>query len=86
MREARDRIADNEREAAYNRILQLIRKAGRGGITPGSLSDKCRNVDTRMRLQLVADLESSGRVLRVTQQSGGRGRPSERLICTEFPR
>jgi hypothetical protein len=86
MCEARDRIADGEREAAYNRILQLIRKAGRDGITQGLINDRCRNVDTRLKQQIVAELEECGRVLRVRQETGKKGRPMERLVSTDFRR
>lgn len=86
MREARDRIADNEREAAYNRILGLIRKAGRDGLAPGALNDKCRAVDARMRQQILADLEESGRVVRVKGIGGKKGRPMERLVAMDFRR
>ncbi|HEY0628569.1 MAG TPA: DUF3987 domain-containing protein [Sphingomicrobium sp.] len=86
MGEARDRIADNEREAAYNRILHLVRKAGRAGIAPGTLGDKCRGIDKRMREQIIADLEESGRVIRVREETGKKGRPTDRLVSTDFRR
>jgi hypothetical protein len=81
VREARDRIADNEREAAYNRILGLIRKAGKGGITEGTIRDRCRAIDQRVRQQVIEDLLLSGRAFKMRAASGAPGRPSERLIA-----
>jgi hypothetical protein len=86
VREARDRIADNEREAAYNRILGLIRKAGKGGITEGTIRDRCRAIDQRVRQQVIEDLLLSGRAFKMRAASGAPGRPSERLIAVDFPR
>ncbi|MGN6849603.1 MAG: DUF3987 domain-containing protein [Sphingomicrobium sp.] len=82
IREARDRIADNEREASYNRILLLIRKAGNAGITEGTIRDRCRGIDERMRKQILDDLQISGRVRKMTASTGKAGRPAERLIAT----
>lgn len=86
MREARDRIADNEREAAYNRILLLIRKAGKGGLSEGVIRDRCRTIDQRVRQQIIDDLQVSGRVWKVKVASGKVGRPAERLVAEEFRR
>jgi hypothetical protein len=86
MREARDRIADNEREAAYNKILNMIRKARADGLSEGVIRDRCRNIDQRMRQQIIDDLQVSGRVRKLTMPTGKQGRPAERLVATEFLR
>jgi hypothetical protein len=86
MREARDRIADNEREAAYNKILGIIRKAGKDGVSEGVIRDRCRNIDQRVRQQIIDDLQVSGRVWKLTVQTGRQGRPPERLVVAEFRR
>lgn len=78
IREARDKIADNEREAHVNRILALIKKAGKEGITGGVVADRFRNIDKRKRLEIIDDLTLSGRIKsEITFGTGGR--PKHRL-------
>lgn len=77
IRESADRIADNERGDAMNRILRMIRVAGASGVTPGKIADKQRGVDARLREQIIRDLVEAGRV-RLDRQSGTGGRARER--------
>jgi hypothetical protein len=86
MGEARDRIADNEREANYNKILGLIRSAGKNGITEGTIRDRCRGIDQRVQKQVLADIQMSGRVMKRSTLTGKKGRPSERLVAMDLRR
>lgn len=80
IRESADRIADNERGDAMNRILRMIRAAGGAGVTLGRIADKQRGVDARLREQILRDLIEAGRV-RLDRQSGTGGRARERYIA-----
>ncbi|WP_049775146.1 DUF3987 domain-containing protein [Hyphomicrobium denitrificans] len=80
IRESTDRIADNERGDAVNRILRMIRVAGNAGVTAGRIADKQRGVDARLRDQILRDLVEAGRV-RLDRQSGTGGRARERYIA-----
>jgi hypothetical protein len=75
--QARDRIADNAREADMNRILDHIKKAGDEGITPGTVADRCRSIEKRKREEIIQDLTLSGRVRQ--QITPTTGRPMNRL-------
>jgi hypothetical protein len=69
--ETRDRIADNQREADLQRILGLIKKAGKDGVTEGVIADRCRNIDRKRRDELLADLVLACRVeMRETPTKG----------------
>ena len=81
IRESSDRIADNERGDAMNRILRMIRAAGDTGVTAGRIADKQRGVDARLREQILRDLVEAGRG-RLDRQSGTGGRARERYIAT----
>jgi hypothetical protein len=78
-----DRIADNERGAAVNSILNHIRKAGAKGITEGRIVDRMRGVDARMRTQILQDLQMAGQV-NFVRTSGTGGRASERYVAANF--
>lgn len=60
--ETRDRIADSQREADYNRILRLIKDAGADGLKPSAIPDRTRSIDERRRTEIIRDLTISGRV------------------------
>lgn len=75
-----DRIADNERGAAYGRLLRFIQSAGCEGVRPGRIADKNRGIDTRLREQLLSDLVMAGRV-RFERLEGTGGRPRERYVA-----
>jgi len=80
IRESADRIADNERGEAMNRILRMIRSAGERGVTPGRIADKQRGIDARLRAQILHDLVAAGRIIH-DRQSGTGGRARERYIA-----
>ncbi len=79
VRESADRIADNERGEAMNRILRMIRSAGDKGVTPGRIADKQRGIDARLRAQILQDLVAAGRIT-LDRQTGTGGRARERYI------
>jgi hypothetical protein len=80
IRESSDRIADNERGEAFNRILGLIRKAGSAGITEGRIADRAKHLDARLRAQILNDLQLAGRV-RFERRTGTGGRAGERYYA-----
>ena len=80
MGEARDRIADNDREAAYNRIIEVIKKGAKAGVTEGRIRDRTRGIDQRVYREIISDLQSSGRVRLLRKDVGSKGRPSERWV------
>lgn len=80
VRESADRIADNERGDAMNRILRMIRAAGHVGVTAGKIADKQRGIDARLRAQILTDLVDARRV-RLDRQSGTGGRARERYVA-----
>ena len=81
LQEAGDRIADNERGAAWNKIFGLIRSSGAAGITEGRIADRAKCIDKRMRDQLLADMQLAGKV-RLDRKMGTGGRPSERYFVS----
>jgi hypothetical protein len=64
----------------------MIRKARGDGLSEGVIRDRCRNIDQRVRQQIIDDLQVSGRVRKLTMATGGQGRPAERLVAKEFLR
>src|SRR6202163_1233987 len=60
--ETSDRIADNQRESDLKRILGHIKRAGKDGITEGTIADRCASIDRKRRDELLADLILSGRI------------------------
>jgi hypothetical protein len=78
--ETRDRIADNQREADLQRILGLIKKAGKDGVTEGVVADRCRNIDRKRRDELLADLVLAGRIVEVLTPTKGRMRKRYHLV------
>ncbi|MGM4877049.1 hypothetical protein AB7645_38105 [Bradyrhizobium sp. 956_D2_N1_5] len=61
--ETRDRVTDNQREADYNRVLKLIKQAGENGLKPSAIPDRTRSIDKRRRLEILDDLQASGRIV-----------------------
>ncbi|MBA2127183.1 hypothetical protein DLM45_13265 [Hyphomicrobium methylovorum] len=84
IRESADRIADNDRSAAYGKILRVIKGASAAGIQPSRIGDRLKGIDKRMREELLADMTAAGRVRLVkTAPAGGRGgRVSERYFAS----
>lgn len=81
IRESADRIADNDRAAAVNRVYGLIKSAGKEGITEGRIGNRAKGIDARMRSQILNDLQMGGKVV-FLKVAGTGGRPSERyFIC-----
>jgi hypothetical protein len=76
--ETRDRISDNQREADLKRILGHIKKAGKDGITEGTIADRCGSIDKKRRGELLDDLVLAGRIERVFLPT--KGRPKVRFV------
>jgi hypothetical protein len=78
--ETRDRISDNQREADQKRILGHIKKAGKEGITDGTIADRCGSIDRKRREELLSDLILAGRVVEVVTATKGRMRKRYHLL------
>ncbi|WFU23148.1 hypothetical protein QA649_34470 [Bradyrhizobium sp. CB1717] len=74
MEETRDKIADNQREADRNRILEHIKKAGPEGITEGKLADRCGGIERNRRTDILKDLLEAERIARRETKTGARSR------------
>lgn len=74
LKQATERLADNQREANYKRIAGLIRDAGKAGITTGRLVDRLKSIDARQRDEIVKDLRETGSVRVEEKETGGRKR------------
>ena len=74
LKQATERLADNQREANYKRIAGLIRDAGTDGITTGRLVDRLKSIDARQRDEIVKDLRETGSVVLKEKETGGRKR------------
>ena len=68
------RIADNQREADRNRILDHIKKAGKDGITEGKIGDRCASIERNRRADILKDLLDADRVERREIKTGARSR------------
>jgi len=77
--EVTERLADNDREANYKRIVGLIRKAGTKGITESRLFDRCKAIEGRRREEILKELFHTGKVIKQEAKSK-RGRPANRLV------
>jgi hypothetical protein len=82
--EAESKIADNDRQRIYNQIYELVRKAGKSGITPGRLRDRLsgtvRGADWK---EIIEELIQTARI-RLKSFKPETGRPSERYVAREF--
>ncbi len=77
--QAKDKVSDSTREAAYKRLLTQIQEAGDDGITPGVLADKNRNLDKRIRIEILDDLQAAEKIDKLIKSSSSKiGRPSLR--------
>ncbi len=63
--EVMERLADNQREANYKKIVALIKKAGEAGLTEARLFDRCKAIDARQRQEIVGELLKVGVVMMV---------------------
>jgi hypothetical protein len=75
VKEVSERMADNLREANYKRISSIIKKAGKAGLTMGTLVDKVKGIETRQREDILKDLKQSGKVNEEMPARSGTGRP-----------
>lgn len=62
MRAVERHVADNETERNHKRILDIIRKAGGGGISKSDLSRRSQFLDRRQRDEILATLTETGLV------------------------
>lgn len=80
--EADARIADNERQRTFKRIVDIIKKAGPEGITLGRIANKLAgSVHTALRDEIIKDAMQGGLIhlLKRAPTTAG-GRPSERYV------
>ena len=74
--EASRHVADNETENQHKKVLEVIRKAGRRGLTKADLCRKTWFVSRRQREEIMNSLRESGSVLVVREQT--KTKPVER--------
>jgi hypothetical protein len=74
--EASRHVADNETENQHKKVLEVIRKAGRKGLTKAELCRKTWFVNRRQREEIMNSLRESGSVLVAREQS--KTKPVER--------
>ena len=77
--EVTERLADNQREANYKKIVALIKKAGPRGITEGRLFDRCKAIDGWQRKEILEELTRAGQA-RFADNDNTKGRPAKRLV------
>lgn len=84
--EADARIADNERQRTFKRILDIIKKAGPDGITAGNITKRLAgSVYKALREEIIKDALQGGDILlRRSPSSAAGGRPSERYMHRDF--
>jgi hypothetical protein len=75
--EASRHVADNETENQHKKVLEVIRKAGRKGISKRDLYRKTFFVSKRQREEILNSLQESGNVLVVREQT--RTKPLQRF-------
>jgi hypothetical protein len=75
--EASRHVADNETEGQHKKVLEVIRKAGRKGISKSQLCRKTWFVNRRQREEIMKSLNESGSVLTTHEKSQGT-KPIER--------
>lgn len=84
--EADARIADNERQRIFKRIVAIIKKAGPKGATLSHIAKRLDgSVYTALRDEIIRDAQESGEIkLREIPPSSVGGRPSKRYVHREF--
>ena len=84
--EADARIADNERQRTFKRIVDIIRKAGSEGITMSRIAKRLAgSVPLALRDEIIKDAQQGGEIqLRRNATTSVGGRPSERYVHREF--
>jgi hypothetical protein len=74
--EASRHVADNETENQHKKVLEVIRKAGRKGVSKSELYRKTMFVSKRQREEILNSLQESGNVLVVREQT--KTKPTQR--------
>ena len=84
--EADARIADNERQRTFKRIVDIVKKAGQEGVTMSKIAKSLAgSVPLALRDEILKDAQQGGTVrLRKTAAGPAGGRPSERYVHREF--
>ena len=85
MREVARNVADNDQEAAYKRVLNLIRDSGTEGVTRRTLLRKVKTMRKRELEEVISVLCESGEV-RVTNEKNKRGEPTTRYLAVDGPK
>ncbi|MBF0424145.1 MAG: PriCT-2 domain-containing protein, partial [Magnetococcales bacterium] len=78
-------VADNLIEQNHKRVLEIIRAAGRQGISKTSLGDKTRFLTRRERNEILAELEDDGIIKAVQIQSRGDKPVAVYRMVLQFP-
>ncbi len=65
-------VADNQTEQNHKRVLDLVRKSGRKGITKNSLTRRSQFLDMRQRNEIIQALLECGQIVQNVQQGGSR--------------
>jgi hypothetical protein len=68
--EAERHVADNEIERNHKRVLEIVRQAGRKGITKKHLYDRTRFLTRRDREEILATLAESERIVQEVRKTG----------------
>jgi hypothetical protein len=80
IREGESMIADNDRQRTFNRIVDIVRKAGADGIAKGRLLDRLgATVKRSEREELLDEAIQMGRVRLQERTPENLGRPSKRF-------
>ena len=77
-----EHVADNPRQAAYQKIRGMVRKAGYDGVTSGDIVKSLTNIDRNMRRQLIDDLRDAGEIVWEERKPPRGGRPMSRWFMT----
>jgi hypothetical protein len=83
IRDARDRIFENESQRNYNRIRGIVREAGQAGLTRNEITRKLRGaIVGKAYDETLKALVESGDVIEVEMPPSTRGgRPGRKYIC-----
>lgn len=82
MREVARNVADNDMEAAYKRVLNLIRDAGADGVTRRHLLRKVKTMRKQELEGIISVLCESGEVA-IENQRNERGSPTTRYVSVD---
>ena len=72
MRETENHVADSKSESDIKKLLEVVRKAGKGGVSKSDLIRRTRFIDTRQRNAIVADLVSTGDLWETVDKSADK--------------